>query len=151
MCLDFYNVLASVQLKEAVRTLLVIICVNMGYLSMELLMSFGITSAVMMLFTPKTASSVCLLLTVFFASALIILSFDLEFLAYALITVYVGAVAILLLFVAKVLYSSDGAPGLSPSISFRPVFLTLFSIFLCFLSLYGRYLSLSEGFFFFIT
>jgi NADH-quinone oxidoreductase subunit J len=121
----------------------------MGHLSMEALTTFGVTSAIMMLFTPKAAASVCFLLAVFFTSALMILSFDLEFLAYALITVYVGAVAILLLFVAKVLYSSDDAPGLSLCSSSRQTLVALIFICAFFLTVYARYLSLCEGFFLF--
>lgn len=121
----------------------------MGKLSLEFLTVFSSTSALMMLFTPKASAAVCFLLSVFCSSALLLLCFDLEFLAYALITIYVGAVAILLLFVLKVLHASDELPGISFSNSFFQTFAATVCAFFCFLAGYVRYLSLAEGFFFF--
>jgi NADH-quinone oxidoreductase subunit J len=122
---------------------------TLGTIAIEFLMAFGGASALMVLFAPKTSASTCFLLFTFSASAVLILCFDFEFLAYALITIYVGALAVVLLFLIKVLYPADSVLGLSLANGFGLIITKFLLFFLCFLAFYARYLSIAEGFFLF--
>lgn len=61
------------------------------------------TSAALVLFSRNVVYSLALLVLTFFLSALFLIQVGLEFLGYVLIVVYVGAIAILFLFVVMTL------------------------------------------------